>query len=77
MLIRDGDGGGGEGGERVKARPRAPTRKTEEAVDRRQKNTNVKAVSPRHCEATSVLRNCCFNCCARAESQGQCPLHSC
>ena len=38
MLIRDGGGGDmGERGERVKARPRAPTRKTEEAVDRRQK----------------------------------------
>ena len=40
MLIRDGDREGG-GGERVKARPRAPTRKTEEAVDRRQNNKNV------------------------------------
>ena len=60
--IRDRDRG--EGGERVKARPRAPTRKTEEAVDRRQKNKNVKAASPRHCVATSVPRSCCFNCCA-------------
>ena len=48
--------------ERVKARPRAPTRKTEEAENRRQNNGSVKAVSPRHCAATSVLRNCCFNC---------------
>ena len=68
MLIRGGDSGRGEevggGGERVKARPRAPTRKTEEAVDRRQNNGSVKAVSPRHCAATSVLRSCCFNCCA-------------
>ena len=47
MLIRDGDMGGR--GERVKAR------KTEEAVDRRQNNGSVKAVSPRHCAATSVL----------------------
>ena len=67
MLIRDGGrgvGGGdrGEGGERVKARLRAPTLKTEEAVDHRQNNRSVKAVSPRHCAATSVLRNCCFNC---------------
>ena len=32
MLIKDGNGGWGEGGgERVKVRPRAPTRKTEEA----------------------------------------------
>ena len=51
---------GGGGGERVKAPPYAPTRKTEEAVDRRQ-NKNVKAVSPRHCAATSVLRNWGFN----------------
>ena len=42
------------GGERVKARPLAPTRKTEEAVDRRQNNQNVKAVLPRHCVASSV-----------------------
>ena len=42
LLIRDGDGEGGEGGgEGVKARPRAPTRKTEEAVDRRQNNRSV------------------------------------
>ena len=66
MLIRDGAGrrGGGEGGEIVKVRPRVPARKTEEAVDRRQNNGGVKAVSPRHCAAASVLRNCCFNCCA-------------
>ena len=62
MLIRDGDSG--EGGERVKARPRAPTRKTEESVDRRQNDGSVRAVSPRHCAATSVVRNGCFNCCA-------------
>ena len=60
MLIRDGNRG--EGGESVKARPRAPTRKTEEAVDRRQNNGSVKAVSLRHCPATCALRNCCFNC---------------
>ena len=46
------------------ARPRAPTRKTEEAVDRRQNNRNVKALSPRQSPATSVLRSCCFSCCA-------------
>ena len=50
--------------ERVKARPRAPTRKSENAVDRRQNHKNVKAVSPRHCATTSVLRSCCLNCCA-------------
>ena len=49
-------------GQKSEARPRAPTRKT---ADRRQNNGGVKAVSPRHCAATSVLRNCCFNC--RAE----------
>ena len=39
--------GAGEGGaERVKARPRAPTRKTEEAVDRRQNNGSVKGGVP-------------------------------
>ena len=38
---------------------------------------SVKVVSPRHCPATSALRNCCFNCCAWTESQGQCPLHCC
>ena len=37
-------------------------RKTEETLDRRQNNGSVKAVSPRHCAATSALRNCCFNC---------------
>ena len=44
----------------MKARPRAPTRKTEEAVDRRQNNGSVKVVSTRHCTAASVLHNCCF-----------------
>ena len=47
-------GGGVGGGEREKARQCASTLKTEEAVDRRQNNGNVKAVSPRHCAATSV-----------------------
>ena len=36
LIIRDRDRG--EGGERVKARPRATTQKTEDAVDRRQNN---------------------------------------
>ena len=31
-------------------------------MDRRQNNGSVKAVSPRHCAATSALCNCCFNC---------------
>ena len=57
-----GTGTGGEEGERVKARPRIPPeKKTGETVDRRQNNGSVKAVSPRHCAATSALRNCCFN----------------
>ena len=30
-------------------------------MDRRQNNGSVKAVSPRHCPATSALRNCSFN----------------
>ena len=30
-------------------------------MDRPQNNGSVKAVSPRHCPATSALRNCCFN----------------
>ena len=49
MLIRDegGEGGGGAGDWRL---DRAPTRKTEETVDRRQNNGSIKAVSPRHCE---------------------------
>ena len=67
MLIGDADrgwGGDGGGGERVKVRPIAPTRKTEEALDLHQNNGSVKAVSLRHCAAASVLRNCCFNCCA-------------
>ena len=52
-------------------------KKTGETVDRRQNNGSVKAVSPRHCPATSALRNCCFMCRAWAESQEQCPLHYC
>ena len=63
LLIRVGDRG--DGGKRVKARQRtSPTQKTEEAVDHRQNNKNVKAVSPRHCVAARVLGNCWFNCCA-------------
>ena len=49
----------------MKARPRIPpeiVKKTGETVDCRQNNGSVKAVSPRHCPATSALRNCCFNC---------------
>ena len=56
MVVVVGGGGGGES--------EGSTARTKEAVDRRQNNGSVKAVSPRHCVATSVPRNCCFNCCA-------------
>ena len=48
----------------MKARPRIPPEKDRrrDRVDRRQNNGSVKAVFPRHCAATSALRNCCFNC---------------
>ena len=60
-LLRTWEGGGGGGGE-MKARPRAPTRKTKDTVDRRPNNKNVKAVSSRHCAAASALWlvECCF-----------------
>ena len=54
--------GTGTWGERVKAWPRAPTHTTDDAMDRCQNDQNVKAASPCHCAATSVLRNCCLNC---------------
>ena len=57
-------GGGGGGAAKSEGSTRTPTRKTEEAVDRRQNNQNVKAVSPRRCGATSILGNCCLDCCA-------------
>ena len=76
-LLGTGEGGGGgrksEGSTADTGRPK----KTGETVDRRQNNASVKAVSLRHCPATSALRNCCFNCRTWAESQGQCPLHCC
>ena len=64
-------GGWGGGDERMKARCGYRLKKTGETVDRRQNNGCVKAVSPRHCPATSALRNCCFNCRA-GQSQVQC-----
>ena len=88
-LIRDGDGvrgwgggggggrGGGEGTKEWRLDRGYRPKKTGETVNRRQNNGSVKAVSLRHCPATSALRNCCFNCRAWAESQGQCPLHCC
>ena len=48
----------------VKARLRSPTRKTEEARDCHLNKNSVKAMSPCHCAVTSILHNCCFNCCA-------------
>ena len=61
-----GGGGGGRGreSEGSTASTDPEDRKTEEAVDRRQNNGSVKAVSLRHCPATSVLLTYCFNCCA-------------
>ena len=71
-LIRDGNGGAGreEGGGGSGKRAREwrldlgyRPKKTGETVDRcRQNNGSVKAVSPRHCPATSAPRNCCFDC---------------
>ena len=80
MCVGGGGEGGGRGGgggrdERLMARPRIPPKKTGETLDR-QNNGSVKAVSPRHCAATTALRNCCFNCRA-GQSQGQYPLHCC
>ena len=53
------EGGGGRKSERLDRGYRP--KKTGETVDRRQNNGSVKAVSPRHCPATSALRNCWFN----------------
>ena len=54
----------GKEDEWVQARLRTLTQKTKEAMGRCQNNKHVKAVSACHCAATSVLRHCCFNCCA-------------
>jgi len=64
MASYQGRGQGRKGKRYSEGSRQAPTRKTKAAVDRRQNNKNVTAVSARHCAATSVLRNCCFNCCA-------------
>ena len=61
LLIRDGDRGGKGMREWRLNRGYCPE-KTGETMDCRQNNGSVKAVSPRHCPATSALRNCCFNC---------------
>ena len=65
-LIRDGDreGEGVGGGGRKSEGSTAGTdpRKAKEAMEHRQNNVSVKAVSPCHCTATSVLCISCFNC---------------
>ena len=47
--------------ESVKARPRIPPEKDRRDRGPPPEQWNVKAVSPRHCPATSAPRNCCFN----------------
>ena len=58
LLIRDGDrgagGGGGGRGREWRLDRGYRLKKTGEIVDRRQNNWSVKAVSPRHCAATSA-----------------------
>ena len=57
LIIRDGDRGGGGGGDRGRewSLDRGyRLKKTGETVDRRQNNGSVKAVSPRYCAATSA-----------------------
>ena len=70
-------GMGGRGG-RVRKSEGSTTdtapKKVGEAVDCHQHNGSVKAVSPRHCAATSAQCNCCLNCRA-GQSQWQCLLH--
>ena len=60
-LLGTGTGGGGWGG-----RGRESKGSTADTVLKRPErpwtNRSVKAVSPRHCPATSALRSCCFNC---------------
>ena len=56
----------GKGGQKSETSKQAPTRKTKAAVDRRQNNRMlIKAVSVRHCAATTALRNCCPKCYAK------------
>ena len=61
-----GGGGGGRARESEGSTVDTARKNPERAVDRRQYNGSVKAVSPPHCAATSALRSCCFNC--RAET---------
>ena len=87
LFIRDGDKGGrGRNSffpfppcpNVVNVRSQAPTQKTKNAVDRRQNNTNVKAVSARHCAATSVRTTQSLSqLLCGTESQRQCPYLCC
>ena len=61
--------GGGRGRKSEGLTADTARNRPERTVDRRQNNGSVKAVSPRHCPATSALRNYCFSCRAWAESQ--------
>ena len=61
----------GKGGKKSEDSRQAPTRKTKAAVGRRQNNkVLIKAVSARHCAATTVLRSCCPNCYAGQSHKG-------
>ena len=61
LLIRVGEREGEED-ERVKARPQIPPEKDRRDRGPQPEHGSVKAVSPRHCTATSALRICRFNC---------------
>ena len=56
---------GGVGGEKEwVVRPRNPTLERPRRPWTTARTTMLRQWRPRHCEATSVLRNRCFNCCA-------------
>ena len=58
-----GRGRVGKGGQKSETSKQAPTRKTKAAEDRRRNNRMlIKAVSVRHCAATTAPRSCCPNC---------------
>ena len=52
----------GKGEKKSETSKQAQTRTTKAAVDRRQNNKNIKAVSVRYCAATTAPHNCCRNC---------------
>ena len=58
-------GGGGGGGEKVWVTcPRNPTlKRPKRPWTTARTTTMLRQWRPRHCEATSVLCSCCFNCC--------------